>query len=369
MIDARAIIAHAGELGFTVEDVELDEPRADEILVRLAACGVCHTDLSMRRVWPRIPGNEKRSPVVFGHEGAGIVERVGCGVTRVRPGDTVVLSYRSCRACPECAAGHPYYCRRFGALNASGVRPDGSTTLRAGGRAVYGSFFGQSSFATYALAYEDNAVVIGPDVDPSVVAPFGCGVQTGAGTVMNVLDLDERSSLVVFGAGGVGLSAVMAARALGVSTIVVDPVESRRRLAVELGASTTIDPKAENVVEAVRDHTGGGATGSIETTAIVDVLFQALDCLATRGTCVALGVDTPPFTFGMERLSGGRSLRRSIEGDADPHEFVPKLLDLHARGLLPVEKLIRTYPFEDFEQAVRDAESGETIKPVLVFDQ
>ena len=364
-MNVRAVLAHA-EGPSTVEDVDLDEPRADEILVRLVASGICHTDVSTRRLWPQLTGG--RWPVVFGHEGAGVVEAVGAGIERVRPGDNVVMSYRSCRACPECAAGHPYYCRNFTALNVSGTRPDGSTTMHADGRPVYGSFLGQSSFATYALAYEDNVVVVGNDVDLRVAAPFGCSVQTGAGTVMNVLGLDEHSSLVVFGAGGVGLAAVMAARALGVATIVaVDPVESRRTVAREVGATLTIDPTAEDVVAAVRDHTGGGATSSIETSAVVDVLFQALDCLGARGTCVALGVGMPEFTFAKEQLARGKSLRTSIEGDADPLTFVPKLLELHARGQLPVEKLIQTYEFEDFGRALHAAESGAAIKPVLVF--
>jgi aryl-alcohol dehydrogenase len=363
----QAAVAEAADRPLTLQEVELDEPRADEILVRLVACGICHTDMTMRQLWPRLAGNAGRYPVVFGHEGAGVVEQVGHTIRRVRPGDAVVMSYRSCRACLECAAGRPYYCARFAALNASGVRSDGSTTLRADGRPVYGSFFGQSSFATHALAYEDNVVVVGGDVDLRVAAPFGCGVQTGAGTVMNVLELDERSSLVVFGGGGVGLPAVMAARALGVATIVVvDPALARRQLAAEVGATVTLDPKVDDVVEAVRDHTRGGATSAIETTAIADVLLQALDCLGARGTCVALGVGMPEFAFGMERLGRGKSLRTTIEGDSDPHELIPKLLQLHARGELPVEKLIRTYRFSDFGRALRDAESGATIKPVLV---
>ena len=363
----EAAVAEAADRPFTLQEVELDEPRADEILVRLVACGICHTDVTMRQLWPRLAGNAGRYPVVFGHEGAGVVELVGDGVERVRPGDPVVMSYRSCRSCPECAAGHPYYCARFAALNASGGRPDGSMTMTADGRPVYGSFFGQSSFATHALAYEDNVVVVGGDVDLTVAAPFGCGVQTGAGTVMNVLELDERSSLVVFGAGGVGLPAVMAARALGVATVVVvDPLLGRRQLAAELGATATLDPEVDDVVEAVRDHTRGGATSAIETTAIGDVLLRALDCLGARGTCVALGVGMPEFAFGMERLGRGKSLRTTIEGDSDPHEVIPKLLQWHARGELPVEKLIRTYRFADFGRALRDAESGATIKPVLV---
>ena len=360
-----AAVTHAAGEPPALEEVELDEPREDEILVRVAACGVCHTDLRMRELWPRING---RFPVVFGHEGAGVVEQVGGGVERVRPGDAVVMSYRSCRTCAECAAGRPFYCARFAALNAGGVRPDGSATMRANGRPVHGSFFGQSSFATHALAYEDNVVVVGGDVDLTVAAPFGCSVLTGAGTVMNVLELDERSSLVVFGAGGVGLPAVMAARALGVGAIVaVDPVAGRRQLAVELGATAAVDPEVDDVVEAVRDHTGGGATGAIDTTAIGEVLLPALDCLGARGTCVALGVGMPEFTFGMERLARGKSLRTAIEGDADPHELIPRLLELHGRGELEVEKLIRTYHFGELDRALRDAESGATIKPVLLY--
>ena len=353
---------------FSIEDVELDEPRADELLVRLVACGICHTDLGMRRGWALIPGNEGRYPVVFGHEGAGIVEGVGAAVERVRPGDAVVMSYRSCRRCPECAAGHPSCCAHFAALNAGGVRPDGSTTMRAGGRAVHGSFFGQSSFATHALAYEDNVVVVDAGVDLAVAAPFGCSVQTGAGTVMNVLPPGERARLVVFGAGAVGLPAVMAARALDVThVVVVDPVRARRELARELGATATIDPQAGDVVERVREHTGGGATAAIETTAIPDVLLQALDCLGALGTCVSLGVGIPEFPLDMRRLARGRSLRTSIEGDADPHDFIPRLLDLHAAGLLPVERLIRSYRFDDIARAAEEAESGAAIKPVLVF--
>jgi aryl-alcohol dehydrogenase len=363
----RAALAHPEGRPSTLEDVELDEPRADEILVRLVASGICHSDVATQRLWSQMTGG--RWPMVFGHEGAGVVEAVGAGVARVRPGDSVVMSYRSCRACPECTAGHPYYCRQWGTLNASGTRPDGSTTLRADDRPVYGSFLGQSSFATHVLAYEDNAVVVGGETDLTIAAPFGCGVQTGAGTVMNVLELDEHSSLVVFGAGGVGLSAVMAARAAGVSTIVaVDPMESRRGVARGIGATVAFDPKVDDVVDAVLELTNGGATAAIETSSIPDALFQALDCLGARGTCVALGVGMPEFTFDKARLTRGKSLRTTLEGDSDPHEFIPKLLDLHACGQLPVEKLIRTYPFEEFGHALRDSESGATIKPVLVFE-
>ena len=342
----------------------------DEILVRLVASGICHTDLSMQEVWPRIPGNAGRYPVVFGHEGAGVVEQVGQRVKRVRPGDAVVMSYRSCRACRECAAGHPYYCDRFAGLNVSGVRPDGSTTMHADGRPVYGSFFGQSSFATHSLAYEDNVVVVGSDIDLSVAAPFGCGVQTGAGTVMNVLALDEHSSLVVFGAGGVGLSAVMAAFASGVGTIVaVDPVASRRQLAAELGASATIDPGACDVADAIRRLTGAGVTHAIDTTAKGAVINQAIEALAPLGTLALVGLRPPDFAMNVQSvMSGGKTIRGVIEGDAAPHDLIPRLVELHSQGRLPLEKLIRRYDFGDIDVAFADAASGRTVKPVLEFD-
>ena len=272
----RAAISVGPAAPFEIADVELDEPRSDEVLVELRAVGVCHSDLTMKAVWP-----EAISPIVLGHEGAGVVVTVGADVTAVRPGDHVVLSYRSCGACPECAGGHQPYCRDFRTLNGTGTRPDGSATMRRNGSRVYASYFGQSSFASHALAYESNVVVVGEEIDFGVAAPLGCGVQTGAGTVLNVLAPPPEASLVVFGTGGVGLSAVMAARASGVGTIIaVDPVRHRRQLAAELGASTTIDPGADDVVGVIRWLTGAGATHAIDTTANGAVINQAIEALA-----------------------------------------------------------------------------------------
>ena len=178
----QAAISASAAAPFEIAEVELDEPRSDEVLVELRAVGVCHSDLTMKAVWP-----EAISPIVLGHEGAGVVVAVGADVTGVRPGDHVVLSYRSCGACRECAAGHRPYCRDFRTLNGIGTRPDGSPTMRRNGSRVYGSYFGQSSFASHALAYESNVVVVGEEIDLAVAAPLGCGVQTGVGTVLNVL--------------------------------------------------------------------------------------------------------------------------------------------------------------------------------------
>jgi aryl-alcohol dehydrogenase len=360
----KAALSTGGESPFEIAEVELDGPRADEVLVTLSAAGVCHTDLTMKAAWP-----EAMSPIVFGHEGAGVVEAVGEDVTGVGPGDRVLLSYRSCRSCSECTAGHPTYCHGFETLNAIGSRPDGSTTMRRDGSPVYGSFFGQSSFASHALTYESNLVVVDDHVDLTVAAPLGCGVQTGAGAVLNVLRPANEASLVVFGAGSVGLSAVMAADAAGVGTIIaVEPVAGRRLLAAELGATATVDPASDDVVDAMRQLTGAGATHALDTTAIGAVINQAIDALAPLGTLAVVGVGTPDVAINVRSvISGGKTIRGVIEGDAVPQEFLPHLLELHADGRLPIEKLIRTYDFDDIDTAVADAASGWTIKPVLVL--
>jgi aryl-alcohol dehydrogenase len=360
----KAALSNSAEAPFEIAEVQLDEPRPDEVLVALTAVGVCHTDLTMKALWP-----EAMSPIVLGHEGAGVVEAVGRDVTGVRPGDRVLLSYRSCGACRECAAGHRTYCQDFRTLNALGSRADGSTTMRRGTSPVYGSFFGQSSFASHALAYESNLVVVGDHVDLSIVAPLGCGVQTGAGAVLNVLRPAGDASLVVFGAGAVGLSAVMVAKASGVATIIaVDPIAERRQIATEIGATATVDPASDDVVEGIRRLTGAGATHALDTTAIGAVINQAIAALAALGTLALVGVGTPEVAIDVQSvIGGGKTIRGVIEGDAVAQQFVPRLLDLHAEGRLPLEKLIRIYDFDDINTAVADARSGATIKPVLVF--
>jgi aryl-alcohol dehydrogenase len=361
----RAAISASAEAPFEIAEVELDEPRRDEVLVELRAVGVCHSDLTMKAIWP-----EAISPIVLGHEGAGVVVAVGADVADVRPGDHVVLSYRSCGSCPECASGHRPYCRDFRALNGIGTRPDGSPTMRRNGSRLYGSFFGQSSFASHALAYESNVVLVGDEIAPAVAAPLGCGVQTGAGTVLNVLAPPPDASLAVFGAGGVGLSAVMAAFASGVGTIVaVDPVAGRRQLAVELGATAAIDPSAGDVVDAIRGLTGAGATHAIDTTAKGAVINQAIEALAPLGTLALVGLRPPDFAMNVQSvMSGGKTIRGVIEGDAAPHDLIPRLVELHSQGRLPLEKLIRRYDFGDIDVAFADAASGRTVKPVLEFD-
>ena len=234
----RAAVLPAPHSSFAIEELELDEPRSNEVLVRIVATGICHTDLSV--VEQDLPAP---TPIVLGHEGAGVVERVGSDVRHVAPGDHVVLTFPSCGTCAKCVAGRAYFCEQILALALAGVRTDGSPTVRASDHPVCGCFFGQSSFATHALAYARNTVKVPREAPLEMLAPLGCGIQTGAGTVLNVLKPGGSDTIAVFGCGAVGLAAVMAAHLSGCRTIIaVDRVDSRLELARDLGATHTSTP-------------------------------------------------------------------------------------------------------------------------------
>lgn len=363
MRTTAAVVERQGA-DFTLVELELDEPREDELLVRMVATGLCHTDITLKGFLP-----PEMFPNIFGHEGAGVVERVGSAVTGIEPGDHVVLSFRSCRACANCEAGLVGYCDSTLLLNYMGMRMDGSITYSRDGSPVFGSFFGQSSFSAHALAYADNCVVVDRSLDLTRLAPYGCGFQTGAGTVLNVLRPGPADSLVVYGAGAVGLAALAAARHAGVGTVIaVDPLAGRREAAERYGART-IDPgDGSTVVEQVRELTGGGAAYGIDTTAIPAVVKQAQQSLAVRGTLVALGLGAEEYVLdAVDLLQTGKTVRSSIEGDADPQEMVPRLIAMSAAGEFDVDHLITTYPVEEINTAVADVLAGRVVKPVLVW--
>ena len=362
----RAALVEAQGQPFTMAEVELEAPRADEVLVRMVATGLCHTDITMGSFLP-----PEMFPNVFGHEGAGVVEEVGPDVSGLEPGDHVVMSFRSCGECAKCQAGLVGYCDQTLLLNYMGMRMDGSQPISRAGSPVFGSFFGQSSLAAHALAYADNCVKVDPGLDLTLVAPYGCGFQTGAGTVLNVLRPRPDDSLVVYGVGAVGLAAIAAAVAEGVESIVaVDPLASRRQVAEKLGA-TTVDPTEtgdQSVVERVKALTGGGASYGIDTTALPAVVKQAQQSLAPRGTLVALGLGAEEYVLdAIDLLQGGKRVMSSIEGDADPQEMVPRLIEMRAAGTFPMDDLVTTYPADQVNQAVADVTSGAVVKPVLVW--
>lgn len=363
----RAAVVESGGAPFTLADVELDEPGPGEALVRMVATGLCHTDLGVASGGLPFP-----LPGVLGHEGAGVVEAVGPNVTGVAPGDHVVLSFTSCGGCHNCRDGHPAYCATWLPLNLiGGRRADGTSTISRDGAPLGGHFFGQSSFAERALVDERSLVKVDPDVPLESIAPLGCGVQTGVGAVWNVLKPRAGSTLVVLGAGAVGLSAVMAAAMTPAARVIaVDRVGERLSLAKELGATHTVNAGEADVEDAIAQLTDGqGADGVIETTGSVAVLRKGVDALAARGTLVVVGA--PPFgtevALDVNGLLSGKRIVGLTLGDSETQTVIPALVQLVKEGRLPLHRLISTYPFADIDQAVRDMSAGKTIKPVLTF--
>jgi aryl-alcohol dehydrogenase len=361
-IKAAVVFEQSGP--FRVEQLELSEPNDDEVLVRIAGVGICHTDLGARDGHLPIPP----PPSVFGHEGAGVVERVGARVTKVKPGDHVVLGWDYCGTCPPCKTGKELYCLGFFLHNFHGARPDGSATLWKGDQVIHGSFFCQSSFADFALANERNVIKVREDVPLEILGPMGCGVMTGAGAVMNSLRPRPGASIAIFGVGPVGMSAVLAAVVCGCTTIIaVDLHAGRLEMAKELGATHTLNAGEVDPVEAILEITGGGAEFSLECVGNPKVLRQAVDVLPRCGVCGLLGV-VPPGTevsLDMDLIMNGRTVMGILGGDAIADLFIPKLIELYRQGRFPFDRLITFYPFDDIQQAVEDMEAGKVIKPVL----
>ncbi|MHA0318270.1 NAD(P)-dependent alcohol dehydrogenase [Sphingomonas melonis] len=350
---------------FAIEEAKIASPQGGEVLVRIVAVGVCHTDIIVRDQYYPVP-----LPAVLGHEGAGVVEAVGPGVTAVEPGDHVVLSFASCGVCGPCLTGHPAHCGDFFALNFGGGRKDGSTaTCDAHGGALHDHFFGQSSFGSFAMAHERNIVKVAKDAPLELLGPLGCGIQTGAGAVLRALEVPSGASFAAFGSGAVGLSAIMAARVAGATTIIaVDVTPSRLDLAKELGATHVVNSRETDAVEAIREITGGGADFTLESSGRPEVLRQAIDALTIRGTCGIVGAPKlgteASFDVNMVMVPGKR-IMGIVEGDVVPQVFIPELIALHAQGRFPFDRLVKFYDFADINQAVADSESGVTIKPIL----
>lgn len=359
MTRMQAAVVEAAGANFVLETLELGAPGPDQILVAIRACGVCHTDLVMRD--GHLP---VQFPGVFGHEGAGIVEAIGANVDSVKPGDHVLISFHSCGGCGACHDHQPGYCVEFVPRNFLGVSGPDDGAISRGDVRIGGNIFGQSTFATHALAYSRNVVKIDRDLPLEILAPLGCGVQTGAGTVLETLNVQPDQSVAVLGAGAVGLSAVMAAVIAGAGRIVVlDRHQHRLSIATTLGATATAHDLA---------LIGEGFDHIIDTTGVVDLVAACIDKLALRGTLALVGAypGDPKLPLDLSAImSMGRRIVGVVEGGIDPQRFIPRLIEHYRAGQLPLEKLIRTYPLSAIAEAVAASESGAVIKPVLIMDE
>jgi aryl-alcohol dehydrogenase len=361
MITTTAAVTRAQGAAFSFEQISIEDPREDEVLVKISAVGICHTDLAAMH--GQLPVS---TPIVLGHEGSGHVVEVGSAVTQFKAGDAVALSFASCGHCRNCLTGVPANCTQFTALNFGGAREDGSTALRGRQGDIHGSFFGQSSFAGYALAAERNVIRIPDSVPVEIAGPLGCGIQTGAGAVLNSLGVGAGASLVVIGCGAVGLSAVMAAKVVGATRIIaVDVLEERLLAAKSLGATHAVNGASEDVGGQLL-ALSGGADYCIDTTGQRDAIASAAGAVRRGGVIGLVGFGKPGTSIDLD-LFKGKTFMGILEGHSVPKVFIPRLLDLYQAGLFPFDKLITTYPFAEIQRAIADTKTGAAIKAVLTM--
>lgn len=369
-METTAAVLRTGNGPFSIEQLDVADPGAGEVLVRIVAAGMCHTDLLSRELPPEFFAG----PQVYGHEGAGIVEAVGDGVTAVGVGDQVVLSFNSCGDCPACARQRLPYCFNFQWYNMSGGRPDGSSAFTdADGNRVGSHFFGQSSFANHTVVAEKSVVKIGSADNPvanlAIYGPLGCGIQTGAGAVMNTLGVESGSSLVVSGAGALGLSAIMAAKVAGAAQIIaIDRHRNRLDLAEHFGATHTISGSPEEITGGILATTGTGADYAFDTTGNASVVRAVHAALNPIGTIALAGVGFGDLSVDFLSMISGRTITGVMEGDSYPQRFIPELVALHAEGRFPFDELITNFPIAEINDAEAASADGSVIKPVLVFD-
>jgi len=371
MTQCTAAVAHAPGAPFTLETLDVGAPRQGEVRVRIAGVGLCHTDLVFRDQVAGYP-----LPAVLGHEGAGVIDAVGEDVGDLKVGDKVVLGFSSCGACGRCAEGLPSYCEHFPALNYAGMRlEDGSSAYAkvedGGEERISSHFFGQSSFASHAIARVRNVVKVGETAVPlELLGPLGCGFQTGAGAVMRSMACPKGSSLLIFGAGPVGLAAVMAGVIQGCADIIlVEPIAARREVGRQLGATHVIDPAGQDLAEAVRAHRPTGVDFILDTSGNIGVIEAGLACLTSHGMIGLVGVPksmdaTVAFNVG-QLMTFGHRIIGIIEGDSTPQSFIPELLAHHAEGRFPFDTLIQTYPLAEINEAIAAQARGDCIKVVL----
>lgn len=361
----RAAVMHAQRADLVVEDLDLDPPRAGEVAVRLVATGVCHSD---KAAWS---GNRPlRVPMVLGHEGAGVVESVGAGVTSVVPGDHVVLAaIARCGRCESCVRGEPWLCLTAGATIFSGTMPDGTTRLSRAGQPVY-HFFSQSSFAERAVVPEGAAVKVRTDVPLERIATLACGVATGLGAAFNAARIPVGAGVAVIGCGGVGAGVIVGADLAHAGMIVaIDVAEDKLAYAKELGATHTVHAAEEDPVERVRALTGGGIEIAFECVGGPKTMAQLVAMLRAGGNGYIVGAAPPgtTFPFPTDGFIRNKHLHGVLLGNVRPSIDIPRYVDLYAKGRLPLDRLVtRTYRLEGINDALAQMEKS-TGRGVVVF--
>jgi NDMA-dependent alcohol dehydrogenase len=366
----KAMAAVFFEIGkkLDVREVEVGAPKAGEVLVRMAAGGVCHSDLHVMTGHLSAP-----LPAILGHEGAGVVADVGPGVTSVRPGDHVIPLWRlSCGECEWCTDGRPALCAAGMQVRSTGRLVDGTSRFSLGGKEIK-HFNGVSTFAEYSVIPERSVLKIPADLPLDRAALLGCAVITGVGAVVNCAKVKPGSSVVVFGTGGVGLNVVQGAALAGAERVVaVDLLDRKLEFARQFGATHTVNAAATDPVKAVRELTGGrGVDYAFEVIGLPTTMRQAWDCLAKRGLGVMVGVS--PFSAEvsvpvMSLVFEERVLTGSIYGSARPRHDIPKLIDLYRAGKLKLDELLtRSWPFKEINDAYGALERGEVARAVVVF--
>lgn len=351
----------------TIREVTLDDNlKSDEVLVKTVASGICGADIQEINGGPT---GFAPIPMILGHEGAGIVQKVGTAVSDFEPGDHVTISYASCGTCRQCVLGRPYACERMNELNFGGKDIDGGTRYSLDGKTL-SSFFQQSSFGSYMKVQARNMVKVTDDVDLKLLGPLGCGLQTGAGTVLNELRPQPGDGIVIFGTGTVGLAAIMAAKVAHCNPIIaVDVVPSRLETALSLGATDVINSKeTPDVPAAVNKIVAGGVTFGIVSAGINGLAENAVRSTAIYGTVAIVGgAFKGEFNMAQDFLIPARTVKGVLQGSSLPKVFIPKLIQLYKEGQFPFDKLVKFYDLKDVNQAIEDSKSGQVIKPILVM--
>lgn len=369
-MDVKAAVAFEAGKPLQVETVQLDGPRAGEVLVEMKATGICHTDAFT------LSGDDPEGlfPAILGHEGAGVVVEVGEGVTSVVPGDHVIPLYTpECRECDYCLHPKTNLCQAVRATQGQGLMPDGTSRFSLNGEPIF-HYMGCSTFANYSVMPEIAVAKVREDAPFDKICYIGCGVTTGVGAVAFDAKVEPGSNVVVFGLGGIGLNVIQGARMVGADKIVgIDINESKVPLAEQFGMTDFINPKkVDNIVEAIVDLTGGGADYSFECIGNVETMRQALECCHKGwGESVIIGVagagqeiSTRPF-----QLVTGRVWRGSAFGGARGRTDVPKIVDWYMDGKINIDDLItHTMPLDDINSAFDLMHEGKSIRSVVLYD-